>query len=796
MDFFIPRVVRNPSAEAIDFGEQSEICTTWKGLSSVGAEELFTWTNIYRMVSKQRSEYDACSVNLSSIAVEMVKCYEQGPTTGLNWFLSAPNIYQRVERFLSMSMETPSLQVEELQVPVVGQEYTLALRGLWTSDKLSGGFGRQIVVSTSENWLQFDESGLALSGTVPSAPPRNIIVRAKVIEYLDERVRLEHVIRSRVDLRAKAGTCAVEDLSEILTAPLMDRGITNENAKPRKQVSFADEHEIDSLHSSPDHLRSFFNELSAMACDPLCKKNAQMSAIAKDLPREAMLMSNDFAGFPEALLGAKVAVKTTEGSDISFYSEGSTASMANNPSRRHLASPNSSSKVYPNPRDVSSELGESACASRIAGRKRRHNCARDSSCAGHHKASRTWDKTSSLFDADTNLDLEVALGLCDSGYDVVDDMAEPGRRTPLVFQNRFDRLSKCSNMDCPTQICDSMSGSESEAQHDSPGLLDHTAFGFHFSTEGTDKDEGLGIFEDLQKNLYQWNWKGWEKEMGMTKGSGSKRSMQGPPREDWQPVAAADFNQEGHESRLAMGKGPGGPGDNYRDDIQHERAVPGDRSLNLPGHHFSPKSSCATTDSGSRSFSDGSWSWGDEATVLAKATNVVDKSSTIYDTVRNQFYKDHRVRQMTSSRHSKAPSGRVALSSAFSSNFDHLEPSVDSGDYLKEEFIVCSSGPRNENAAASGSQTCELPASPSSLGSMDERDIESIAAAVKTSLATEVESPDSREKAEIRKGILHHQVMDLRMNARRRDFGSSNYDGIFWSSDGSSTDEKLDSTTD
>jgi hypothetical protein len=165
-------------------------------------------------------------------------------------------------------METPSLQIEELELPVVGQEYTLAPRGLITWDSLSDGFGRETVFSTSEDWLYFNASSDFFSGIVPFAPPRNIIVRAKIIEYLDERVRLEHVVRARVKLRARAGISTLSQVTELFTDPVVDRKIVDENPKSRKQVSFADEHETDSLHSSPDHLRSFFNELAALTCNP------------------------------------------------------------------------------------------------------------------------------------------------------------------------------------------------------------------------------------------------------------------------------------------------------------------------------------------------------------------------------------------------------------------------------------------------------------------------------------------------------------------------------------------------
>jgi hypothetical protein len=55
-------------------------------------------------------------------------------------------------------------------------------------------------------------------------------------------------------------------------------------------------------------------------------------------------------------------------------------------------------------------------------------------------------------------------------------------------------------------------------------------------------------------------------------------------------------------------------------------------------------------------------------------------------------------------------------------------------------------------------------------------------------LEAEIYDQDGREKAEIRKGILLHEVMELQRSERLRRFGSSNYDDIFWSSEGGSAD--------
>jgi hypothetical protein len=52
MDFFVPSIAYNLVADPFDFEEESDIYTTWRGLSSVGAEELYNWAQVYQTVIK------------------------------------------------------------------------------------------------------------------------------------------------------------------------------------------------------------------------------------------------------------------------------------------------------------------------------------------------------------------------------------------------------------------------------------------------------------------------------------------------------------------------------------------------------------------------------------------------------------------------------------------------------------------------------------------------------------------------------------------------------------------------
>ena len=798
MDFFIPKIVHNPPLEAFNFGEQSETCTTWRGLSSVGAEELFTWTNIYHIVSKHRGNDPASSVNLSSVAVEMVKLYEQGPSTGFNWFVSAPNIYQRVERFLSVSVGVPTLQTEELEVPVVGHKYTLSPRVRRSEQNLGDGFAREIVYSTSESWLTFDKSSKVFTGVVPFAPPRNIIVKAKVIEFLDERVHLEHVIRAKVYLRARGAIYSDDYLTEIFTKPFVGHKTDQEITKPRKQVSFADEHDIDSLHSSPDHLRSFFNELSAMTCNPIHDKTSQQSAFASR-SRDAVCSGSGSFSMPNPFPEPQAGEMISEESTTSFKSQDASAGASGSPQRKRLANANSS--VSPNLQHPCPEQGEPVCEKMTSSSVRAvgsakgritegHVRARDPSCANYRANSENLEKPFSFYDTDTDIDLDVALGISCPGDGGLKEMREPDYPKPLVFRNRFDSLSKCSNMDFPTQACDFSTDIESVSQPEDQQIIDDMAFGSILSTMGLQNSEDVRHLGDFSDSLYQWNWKGWEKEIGITRYSRNESSMSGSCRDDSASATA---------TILDRGLGDGGtkrkvPIDSYEDPIKNEGAAPRDESFMGYGGLLSPTLSSTTTDRASRHPSKGSWSMEDDACILTNATNCVDKTATLYETVRNQFYKDHRIRQMSSAKNSKSSSTRGNLSSVFSSSSEHPEINHSNRHHMKEKLACYQSEKAREEGLSSSFQVDEPHVSSSNLVSVDEREpnIGSIAAAVKNSLAVEVQGQDAREKAEIRKGILHHQVMDLQRSEPRRNLSSSNYDDIFWSSDGASVDDSLD----
>jgi hypothetical protein len=782
LDFYLPKVVQTSPTGIFDRRGQSETCTTWRGLSPEGAEELFTWANIYHAITRQRNE----CLGRSSIVDEMLEQYEQRPPMGLNWFLSAPNIHQRVERFLSISMVTPRLQTEELQRPIVGQQYILAPHLVDISNSVVGDLAREVVFSTCENWLAFDDSCNVFSGIVPITPPRTIIVKAKIIEYLDERVRLEHIVRARVDLKARAAICAETYLSEIFNDPLLNRKIIHENEKLRKQVSFADEDEPSSLHSSPDHLRSFFNELSAMTVDPSYENTKGHTLPTQPVPK-ATLSAPDSIADRNSMAEAKVAMEKSKENITRYVSYGMTLDVSDTPNRRRFDGTDSLVQLYPDLFEA--RLGQTALvpeqafltpgddgdpSGRAADSDAAKICTRHACCADHRKRGSHQDKPFSLYDADTNVDFELALGLCHPDHKAVNDAPGPFPSTPLVFENRFESLSRCSNMDPSTQTFDSLPEGQAEL------LSDHREAPRYHVFEHTDKSENVSNSEDVLKNLYQWNWKGWEREIDIRRRSCNKIAIPCTSRKNSRPVDSEIEEGPGRES-------------SYREvsqndisfDTKNDGATAREQSLDLHQYLPIPTLSASITIQGSRSPSEESYSMADQVPNRIKATDSTERSETLYDTVRNQFYKDHKSRQTSSPRRPKSSSGRETLSSVFPSMPDLLDLTHIDRDDAKEISPACSTRQRNTDGIGSCFQVDGTTASSPSRALAEESkpDIASIATAVKNSLAAEVLEEDERERAEIRKGILHHQVMDMSRNEQRRDAGSSNYDDIFWSSD-------------
>lgn len=91
-------------------------------------------------------------------------------------------------------------------------------------------------------------------------------------------------------------------------------------------------------------------------------------------------------------------------------------------------------------------------------------------CAGLYDFNGKWNKAPSLLDdSDEDLNFEIALGLFKSGLDSVDGLDDSTRLTPVGFQNRFDSLSKCNNINHPMRAHASSAGSEAVSQHDDSG---------------------------------------------------------------------------------------------------------------------------------------------------------------------------------------------------------------------------------------------------------------------------------------------------------------------------------------
>lgn len=798
MDFFLPKVVRGSITSGCDFRQLSETCTTWRGLSSLGAEELYYWTTIYHVVLQQHKRIGLYPVN-STIISDMVKRYEDGPPMGLHWFSSAPNIHQRVERFLAVTRGTPSLEIEHLEIPVIGQEYSLAPRVVGISTELDSDYSRQTVFTTSASWLRFDHECGVFSGIVPSSPGGDLIVKARLVDHLDERVRIEHVSRIKVNLRAvRPENCAERYPTTLYTESTTEGRVLNESTNGRKQVSFADEHETDSLRSSPDHLESFFNGLAALTCDPNQKISLKELNLTDRTPLEPSSSCINPGDVSSALSRGGEHVKPLEESGLDGESEVmSVSSIANGPRRRRLASANSSVQLYPHLRLESFERGENVFEkktslpqsetweeSNLAGHTVKHDLCNAPSCAHQQQAKRYRDKSLSFcWDTDTNLDLDVALGI--SNRVAVDCSADQNRSTPLPFQKHFDSLPGRNDMDRPIEICQSTACSETGPQHDSCVSLGNDVSGSKVPMKTTNKDGCRGSLQDLRNDLSQWNWRGWEQEIGINKRRFNRSFRPGLSRQSMRSNGPCTLDDNELEKQVME---RAGCTDGRADNVQNQKTASASCSLDFKGKSLSPTLSSSSFGRISRDSSAASWTIDNEVGVLGKATNSVDEPATLYDTVRNQFYKDHRTRQLSSPRHFKTSSARSDLSHLFSSKLESPEVMENCPDYAHTDHAVSLSGIRNENKATTGSRMRELPLR--STSPVEPRpDIGPIAAAVKESLVAEVQGKDGREKVEIRKGILKHQFMELCRSERQRDFGSSTYDDIFWSSDGASAAE-------
>ncbi len=496
----------------------------------------------------------------------------------------------------------------------------------------------------------------------------------------------------------------------------------------------------------------------------------------------------------------------SEESSPSFQSQDASAEATVSPQPERPAS--ASSSVSSNVHHRCSEQGESgrqrvtsssargvfSAKSRTTGR---HLRSRDPSYAIYPTNSKKLEKSFSLYDTDTDTDLDIALGISCPGDGELNEGPEPASSKPLVFRNRFDSLSKCSNMDLPTQACNLITDIQSVSEPEDQQIMDDMAFESTLSTMGAQNSEGIKQLEnvrqleDFPNSLYQWKWKGWETEIGITRYPKNKSSVPAPYRDDSASASAIILAEgglgEGETKRIA-------PEESYEETIKNEGAVLRHESLMGHGGLLSPTLTSTTTDRASKHSSKASWSMEDDACVLTNATNSVDKKATLYETVRYQFYKDHRIRQMSSVKNSKSSTTRGTLSSVFSSSSEHPEITHAKQHHMGDKLACYQSEKAREEEPSFSSPVDEPHVSSSNLVSVDQRepDIGSIAAAVKNSFAVEVQGQDAREKAEIRKGILHHQVMDLQVIERRRDFSSSNYDDIFWSSDGASVDDSLD----
>jgi hypothetical protein len=806
LDYFLPQVLRRSSRELPGCSGQLDTWSTWKGLSSVGAEELFMWANIHDTVLSQATRCDSESDNLSGMVVRMVTCFERRPPSGFNWFLSAPNLYQRVEKFLSLHMNNPLLHVEELELPVVGQEYTLAPLVVGTSDNTSVGLAKHIAYSTSAPWLFFDKACNVFSGIIPATPPRSITVKATTVEYLDDRVRVERVLRARVDLSARCShhsyICPIDvtvptTTDASLQEPRVDSDeevkMSSDEAKPRKHVSFMDGTEGDSVHSSPDHLKSFFNDLATLTYDDGMAKYHSSSLLSnmtrsRHPPGDSLILS---AGL------RTVEERYEEGCNTDGCPKITTGNSTASTGRR-LADAKSSTELYSYLRQHPSEESASAVdrvthASEIEAEpllERTENMS-SAQASVHISSPENKDGVPNkrqkplifLHNHNDSLGgshIEVATALACPEPRKPSSTSRSDRPLLVSSQDKYPTLSNCCDMDRPTSMRESSTSTVPSHQSDADAISEDEDSAW--AAIGLDKQTWEKHGKEVWKDLCRWSWRGWEQEIGLSS------SRDGEKKPDHPSNGSGTLGSTHFDSFFVE------PDSNAHTSLENDEPVSLAGPTSRPqGYLPSPSLSAATTTiKQSRNPSEASWTIDDDATVFNKltnyngATNPVNHGSALYETVRSQFYNDHDTRQLSSPRHSKSSSARTGVLSVFTSDSDHSAGSHS----VTTENGATMADPLDEvqdpmNAPAS--------ANPSSLqhkGDLVDRapDIGSIAAAVKKSLEVEVEGEDVREKAEIRKGFLHHQVMELQMDERRRHFGGSNYDDVFWSSEGGSTD--------
>lgn len=741
MDFFIPRVIHNQAVDAYGFQERSETYTTWRGLSSTMAKELCIWANLYRTIVEKRTEKGLHSGDLCSIAGDMIYLYERMLPTAFDWFMSAPNVRQ-VEKFLSMAMETPCLQIQELEAPIEGQMCVLMPRVLSRSESLSDGFAREIIFSTSVDWLAFDESCNVFSGIVPFSGSREIVIKGTIIDHLDDRVRLEHVMRRRVLLKTRAGTCAENHLTEIFRIPVVDRQTLQKFPMLKKQMSFADENEAHSLHSSTDHLRSFFNNLAALTCGPTPGTRSEEPTLVKYSLRMRTSSERETAGDPSTLVVNLAGVEKDEGRNLAVKSAATAVSGADG-RRSHSVTDtyfaNCLGQLNSHLRHAESEYAEVKRERAWSGSKNGvdrvnnqlisqrfgHDYARKNSCFGQRKAYRTWDKSPLFFeDANEILGLEAALGLS-KNYAI-----QAYERIAGDWQEKYDASKMCQRV--PETLCD---------------------------------EEGS---EDHREKLWQWKWRGWELEISIAQRRYSGNSISDLSRGSSGAFARPICPQAGIE--------------NNRDALK-------DEITDLEQGLLSPTLSSATTKLRGRESSDETWTI-ETYDILHETSIYINKSVTLYETVRNQFWKDYLARQKSTSRQSKSSSGRLNLSDLFPSDFDRPEQSNRGFQLMKSADILSES--EGEDLRPTSSLTLRYAMRPQTLRPFNEPepDIGSIATAIKNSLAAEIHGQDRQEKLEIRKGLLHHELMELQKSEGHRQFSGSNYDDMFLESEEGSVDDQ------
>lgn len=284
--------------------------------------------------------------------------------------------------------------------------------------------------------------------------------------------------------------------------------------------------------------------------------------------------------------------------------------------------------------------------------------------------------------------------------------------------------------------------------------------------------------EATVKMLDKYSWKGWEVEAALKrKRQANDESSSDDSFEDSDTESGGLTLFRGSDSQQEDDQNQAGDDGHLQNPSTESEWSVLEQVRRLPSY-------MSNTTPTSESSSDGpNRSPNDMPSMVAGPTR---SSDTLFDTVRDQFLRDHQSRQ-SCSRINRLKGKRMAVDQLFSPNDnfydaaeqaesdsdsdEHAESDSDLDELLAQQLALSD----DDDDDDVDSQLSQI----SVQEYLSDSEAEAIAAAIKRSFDPELEDEDDRDEREIRKGILTHEVIGVEEARRRRQFGSSNYEDLF-----------------